>query len=122
MGSNRMRLSVALAGLLVLGGCAFHKLSIVRQDSKALPPPPTRTVNVPAAGDILLAGGISTALKSTRTSEFYQQSSGRFLSTGNLPGPRAGTATAVTGGATPTVLIAGGAVLHGMVAEGVLQL
>jgi len=121
MAAHGMRAGLVMTALLVLGGCAFHRFSIVRQDRPERPPAPARTVNVPAKGDILLAGGITTALKSTATSEFYQQSSGTFLSAGTLPGSRAGTATAVTRGASPTVLVAGGAVLHGMIANGVLS-
>jgi len=61
---------------------------------------------IPAAGDVLIAGGADASNRSLASAEFFDPSSGQFVTTGSAASSRAG-ATAVPLSATK-VLLAGG--------------
>ncbi len=78
------------------------------------------TVHIPVSSDVLIAGGITTGLRSTGTAEYYDVYTGKFLLTGSLPTRLVGLQTIALGGDTNTVLAAGGSYLQGDYANSTL--
>jgi hypothetical protein len=55
-------------------------------------------INKPVSGDVLIAGGVNTKLKSDAHAEFYDPTTRKFLATGPLNEDRAGIAGILAGG------------------------
>ena len=61
---------------------------------------------IPAAGDVLIAGGADASSRSLASAEFFDPSSGQFVATGSAASSRAGASAAAV--STTQVLLAGG--------------
>jgi Galactose oxidase, central domain/Kelch motif len=101
---------LAIVGALAAQGC-------ISQDSSAPPSSDAAysdqgsniqaaSINAPAAGDVLIAGGAGRLDQSLAAAEFYDPGQGKFLPTGPMTDGRAGDAAAAIVG--DKVLLAGG--------------
>jgi hypothetical protein len=67
----------------------------VPEENPAAKPP---KINKPVSGDVLIAGGVNTKLKSDAHAEFYDPTTRKFLATGPLNEDRVGIAGIAAGG------------------------
>jgi Galactose oxidase, central domain len=110
---------ILLSCILLFAGCTpISPIKILL--SNRVPPaessPPV--LHLPISSDVLIFGGITTGLKSTGITEFYNVYTGKFLRTGSLPTKLAGLETTALGSGTNAVLAAGGSFLEGSYTEG----
>ncbi len=109
--------SLALLGAVALGGCingqsiaiSAHDSSAAADNSAASAADSITTSGVPAipaAGDVLIAGGASASNRSLASAEFFDPSNGQFFLTGNAGASRAGAIAAPL--AASKVLLGGG--------------
>jgi hypothetical protein len=71
-----------------------------------------QTAVLPTHGDLVIAGGIGNTLSTIGSSEFYQQSTGKFFPTGNLFNKLAGVQSTSLNGGASAALVAGGSDLE----------
>jgi Kelch motif protein len=79
--------------------------------AQSLQSEPDMAAILPAAGDVLVAGGVGSSHTSLNTAEFYDPTTLKFSSTGKMASTRAGFgAISFSGGALDDkVIVAGGA-------------
>jgi hypothetical protein len=108
---------LALLGVVALGGCingqsiaiSSHDSSATSDDAAASTADNTTSTGtpaIPAAGDVLIAGGASASNRSLASAEFFDPASGQFFLTGPAAASRAGAVAAPI--AASKVLLGGG--------------
>ena len=108
---------LALLGVVTLVGCINgQSIAISGHDSSATPDQPAAdgaesttssgVPAIPAAGDVLIAGGAGASNRSLASAEFFDPTSGQFFLTGHAAASRAGAIAAPI--AASKVLLGGG--------------
>ncbi len=102
--------ALAIVGALAAQGCISQDSSTPPSSDAAYSDQGSNvqaaSINAPAAGDVLIAGGAGRLNQSLAAAEFYDPGQGKFLPTGPMTYGRAGVAAAAIVG--DKVLLAGG--------------
>lgn len=102
----------AVAAALCVAGCSDVSWIVDTTHPPAPVEEQPRIAVLPTHGDLVIAGGIGNTLGTIGSSEFYQQSTGKFFPTGSLSNKLAGVqSTSLSGGAS-AALVAGGSNLE----------
>ena len=109
--------ALAMLSVVTIGGCingqsiaiSSHDSSATSDGAAASPADNTTSTGtpaIPAAGDVLIAGGASASNRSLASAEFFDPASGQFFLTGPAAASRAGAIAAPI--AASKVLVGGG--------------
>jgi len=105
-------IAAAIAGIAIVNIPARAQVALQFKDSSSpefadLAPDKSKSQgNLPAAGDVLIAGGLGSNLKSTTASEFFVPAQKKFLATGAMTAARLFAASTIIG---HSFFLAGGA-------------
>jgi hypothetical protein len=102
-------LALALMKGLAPAQVGFQFKDPASPEFAALSPDASKTKaksNAPAPGDVIIAGGVASNLKSTTAAEFFNPSQKKFIATGAMKAARVAPASTILG---HTLFLAGGA-------------